>query len=493
VYQFTRQPANLIRALVLLALAPSLASTQDRSLPELVRDATSAVVFLRAYDATGSLLGVGSGFYIPDGRVATNVHVVEGASSVEVLNGEGRLIGAVDHASSLSASVDLAILPALGTPGATLSFATGEPQVGEIAIAIGSPQGLTNTVSQGIVSAIRNVDGRAWVQITAPISPGSSGGPVLNDEGRVIGISVSQMREGQNLNFAVPVRDLAALASSPPGRLSFPAAERTGYAGAGRGTGREPGSTQASAAAVIRAFPALAMATPRDGTLTSDGFVSSVGKYVDFYRFDGRSGQTVTILVTSTDFDPYVVLSYTADGEEISTLAEDDDSGPGLSAIIVQRLPATSTYAISVTSYQAGAHGRYTVGVYDGDYADVVLGAGVTGPNGSGRWREVSWTDDFTVSLDLTSVRRIRSNLYEAWTRTFFPNGDELTRGQVYSYRMELVEVDCQRRRSRFLEITYYAVNGNVVFSRNTPSSSFAWVPGSVGESTGESICTGTR
>jgi hypothetical protein len=492
VSRFTPHISTLVKAVAVLALAPSLAAPQDKSLPEVVRHANSAVVLLRAYDATGALLGAGSGFYIPDGRVATNVHVIEGASRVEVLTSHGRLVGAVDHASSLSASVDLAILPALGTPTATLSFASGEPQPGETAIAIGSPQGLTNTVSQGIVSAIREVDGRTWIQITAPISPGSSGGPVLDGAGRVIGISVSQIREGQNLNFAVPVRDLAALASSPPGRLAFPAAVRTRSAGAAGEIGREPGSTEVTAAAVIRALPALEMATPRDGTLTSDGFISSGGKYVDFYRFDGRSGQTVTILVTSDDFDPYVVLSYTANGEEISTLAEDDDSGPGLNAMIVQRLPATSTYAISVTSYQAGAHGRYTVGVYDGDLSDVVR-AGDSDSTGGGRWRVVSGTYDFTTSLDSNSIRRVRSNVYEAWTRTFYPNGSELRRGQVYSYDMALREVDCHRRRSRFLEITYYDLNGRVVSSTNIPGSFSAWVPGSVGESTGESICTAAR
>ena len=81
-----------------------------------------------------------------------------------------------------------------------LSLNTTIPEVGQDIIAIGGPLGLEKTVSQGIVSAIRN----NTIQITAPISPGSSGGPVLNMKGEVIELVSSQMIVGQNLNFAIP-------------------------------------------------------------------------------------------------------------------------------------------------------------------------------------------------------------------------------------------------------------------------------------------------
>ena len=77
-------------------------------------------------------------------------------------------------------------------------------QVGEIVYAVGNPQGLEGTFSQGIVSSIREVETDKLLQITAPISPGSSGGPVLNNRGKAIGISVATFRGGQNLNFAIP-------------------------------------------------------------------------------------------------------------------------------------------------------------------------------------------------------------------------------------------------------------------------------------------------
>jgi hypothetical protein len=76
--------------------------------------------------------------------------------------------------------------------------------VGQRVIAVGSPQGLENTVSDGILSAIREYDSVRYLQITAPISPGSSGGPVLDSNGHMIGVASFQFEKGQNLDFAVP-------------------------------------------------------------------------------------------------------------------------------------------------------------------------------------------------------------------------------------------------------------------------------------------------
>lgn len=84
-------------------------------------------------------------------------------------------------------------------------------QVGEPVYAVGNPRGLEGTFSQGIISSIRKVGTDKLLQLTAPISPGSSGGPVLNSEGKVIGVSVATFRGGQNLNFAIPSNYLKTL------------------------------------------------------------------------------------------------------------------------------------------------------------------------------------------------------------------------------------------------------------------------------------------
>jgi S1-C subfamily serine protease len=105
-------------------------------------------------------------------------------------------------------SRDVAIIKAHGVDFRTLTLGDSDRlQVGEEVVAIGNPLSLESTVSNGIVSAIRTVDEGKFVQITAPISPGSSGGPLFNMSGEVVGITTSHLVGGQNLNFAIPIND----------------------------------------------------------------------------------------------------------------------------------------------------------------------------------------------------------------------------------------------------------------------------------------------
>ena len=92
-----------------------------------------------------------------------------------------------------------------------IQFATENDIAGQSIFVIGSPKGLPGTISDGIISGYRNFEGVNLMQMTAPISSGSSGGPVLNVKGELIGISVSQLIEGQNLNFAIPKNYLIEL------------------------------------------------------------------------------------------------------------------------------------------------------------------------------------------------------------------------------------------------------------------------------------------
>jgi hypothetical protein len=128
-----------------------------------------------------------------------------GASTADVALASGEHYARVEALAADSA-IDVAVLkiPGYGLPA--LQAAAAIPEVGARIVVIGSPLGLARTVSEGIVSATRLLDGRQLVQISAPISPGSSGGPVLNDRGEVVAITALQLKGGQNLNFAVPVR-----------------------------------------------------------------------------------------------------------------------------------------------------------------------------------------------------------------------------------------------------------------------------------------------
>lgn len=187
-----------------LAQAPSVPSTPD-TLETLVADATQGVVLIDVETPEGSRQG--SGFVVdPDGLIVTNQHVVENAVAARVQLSSGdeyRKVSVLERDERR----DLAVLQVSAFDLPTLELGNSDSvQIGADVIAIGSPLGLENTVSTGIVSGRRKEpDGYHVLQISAPASQGSSGGPVLSADGRVIGVATSQMEGGQNLNFAVPI------------------------------------------------------------------------------------------------------------------------------------------------------------------------------------------------------------------------------------------------------------------------------------------------
>jgi S1-C subfamily serine protease len=171
-------------------------------------------------DANGRRVATASGFFIREDLVATNFHVISAG-----VRGQVKVVGA-STAYSIAGVVnadkakDLAVLRIVGGKAPSLPLASdSDARVGDKIYAVGNPLGLEGTFSDGIISGIRRDGSRRIIQITAPISPGSSGGPILNEKGLVIGIAVATLSEGQNLNFAIPVSDLGPLLSSV-GRLS---------------------------------------------------------------------------------------------------------------------------------------------------------------------------------------------------------------------------------------------------------------------------------
>ena len=191
--------------LVLLFLVASHAAAQD-ALPELVRRIKPSVVAIVTYDARGEKLSRGSGFFTAPDRVITNRHVLEGAYKAEI-HTVNNLAYNVKGVLAVDGEGDIALLqvdipPTMTSP---LMVVRTSPQEGESIVVIGNPLGLEGSISNGIVSAVRDIPnfGRI-IQITAPISPGSSGSPVINMRGEVIGVATLQLSDGQSLNFAVP-------------------------------------------------------------------------------------------------------------------------------------------------------------------------------------------------------------------------------------------------------------------------------------------------
>ncbi|MBC7899367.1 MAG: tetratricopeptide repeat protein [Saprospiraceae bacterium] len=194
-------------ALLLLFLPVLAVSTIAQDfLPELVRRIKPSAVAIETFDAKGNTLSRGSGFFIAPDRVITNRHVIERSSRVEIHLIDGKKF-TVRGVLAVDGEGDLALLQvdvpkALAIP---LPVVRTVPQEGESIVVVGNPFGLEGSVSNGIVSAVREISGYGKIiQITAPISPGSSGSPVVNMYGQVIGIATLQAAEGQSLNFAVP-------------------------------------------------------------------------------------------------------------------------------------------------------------------------------------------------------------------------------------------------------------------------------------------------
>lgn len=217
------RPAVILTLAVLLSGTPVAAqsdtpSATHTSLPDLVAAVRPSVLTLESKDGEGKALGSGSGFVVTWGRLATNAHVIEGAHSVVARAVDGRE-WTLNRLQTLDTDRDLAILqlPSDCTLRPLLTD-TALPREGERVVVVGSPRGLSASVSDGIVSAIRRENGPVLIQISAPISPGSSGSPVFDAAGRVIGVATMYIRDGQNLNFAVAAAELAALSTDGPSR-----------------------------------------------------------------------------------------------------------------------------------------------------------------------------------------------------------------------------------------------------------------------------------
>ncbi|MDB6137883.1 MAG: htrA 1, partial [Verrucomicrobiaceae bacterium] len=160
--------------------------------------------------------GLGSGFIISeDGLIVTNMHVVGQARRLQVETSDGKTyevkgVHASDH------HVDLAILrvDAKGLKPLVLGDSDQAKQ-GQPIVAMGNPQGLAFSVVQGVVSAIREIEGNSMIQLAVPIEQGNSGGPLLDRQGRVLGILTLKSIRTENLGFAMPVNALKKLIAKP--------------------------------------------------------------------------------------------------------------------------------------------------------------------------------------------------------------------------------------------------------------------------------------
>lgn len=208
------------RLLVLGLSSAMIAWAQPKPARQIAQEAFPSVVLVEMQDDHGQPTSLGSGFVLRDGLVVTNRHVIAGAASGFVRLVDESAKYEIAGTVAVDDAHDLAIIAATRLKAPALPLGdSSQVAVGDEVYAIGNPQGLEGTFSQGIISAIRRSDGDTILQITAPTSQGSSGGPILNGSGEVIGIAVATFTGGQNLNLAIPVSCLTALTSGISGEV----------------------------------------------------------------------------------------------------------------------------------------------------------------------------------------------------------------------------------------------------------------------------------
>jgi V8-like Glu-specific endopeptidase len=204
--------SGVILVSFLAALASYSASQQN--VADVVKQSSDAVVLIVISNSSGQETALGSGFLVSsDGEIVTNYHVIKEAHSAVVKLSNGAFFP-VSGVLASDANKDLAIIKVNGKNLPFLQLGDiGNLHVGDHVVAIGSPLGLEGTASDGIVSALRDVAEMKWIQTTAPVSHGNSGGPLLDMSDHVVGVITwgVNLEVGQNLNFAAPSSEVTAL------------------------------------------------------------------------------------------------------------------------------------------------------------------------------------------------------------------------------------------------------------------------------------------
>ena len=206
---FTLIAVCLLFSMINAAPAQTILPAED-----IAEKALAATVYLEMQDKNGKTLGIGSGFFVKPNLIATNYHVIEGAAK-----GTAKLVGKytrykIEGVTATDKTNDLVLLKVTAYRIKPLPLGDSDTvRIGETVYVAGNPKGLEGTFSDGIISSRRDRYTKERFQMTAPISPGSSGGPVLNRKGEVIGVSVAVHRDpdAQNLNFAISSKYLKKL------------------------------------------------------------------------------------------------------------------------------------------------------------------------------------------------------------------------------------------------------------------------------------------
>ena len=193
---------------------PQIENSQNKTVEEVAKNAWSSVMIKTYYvisQSSVSDLGSGSGIIIGDGIIVTNSHVISNSNRLGIIYHNTQL---EDEQRTSTVFLDdperdIAFVKSPDPAYAPVKLGDSDAlKLGQSVVTIGSPSGLLNSVSTGIVSGFREINGYKYLQMTAAISPGNSGGGLFNMDGELVGITVAKIVDGENLNLAIPINDV---------------------------------------------------------------------------------------------------------------------------------------------------------------------------------------------------------------------------------------------------------------------------------------------
>lgn len=239
--------------------------SKELTAEEIYENCSKATVEILA-EVASNRYNLGSGFFIDDGTIITNYHVVSGTSSIKITDSENKSYY-VEQVLGYDEKIDLVILK-VNSKNEYLEKNKEAIKPGETVYTLGSPLGLTGSFADGLVSSpSRKIESVDYIQVTAPMSPGNSGGPLINKYGEVIGINTWQYTEGQNLNFSININEIQNVKTDKPLSMSDFQKETAGKSSS----------------------------TPADTTTVADIIVPS-GSYYGFLRLAGIEKTEDTLL-----------------------------------------------------------------------------------------------------------------------------------------------------------------------------------------------------
>ena len=286
-----------------------------------------AAVYITCSDGSQT---VGSGFFVDDqGTLVTNYHVIDRGVSGHITfsnKEEYEILGVKDYDESL----DLAILDIDCLDNPYLETLDSAVETGEKVYTIGAPLGLDDTFSDGIISkASREIEGTSYIQVTAPVSEGNSGGPLVNSFGKVIGINTLTSEVGQNLNFAIDVKELQNLDKDNSDTLTLEALTEKVHPASGAGYSKDSDLYDLCDREEIEPNDSFSSADVLNNGMFCAGAVPNI-EDKDFYYIKSDKEQDVTIKV----FPEYVRDVYDLYCFVVRISAEQDDEEDWLAAVL---------------------------------------------------------------------------------------------------------------------------------------------------------------